>query len=231
MKNLLKPLPGRRLELGLTVLSIVGLSILIWWRREDPAMRSALVLTTLELMLPLGLGIVTAGLLADDPALDLLLSVPQPAPRTLTQRLGIVLGCGLALSLAVQGLADLWGIPLPIRGLQQILIWATPTSFLTGIAVASSLVRGRMSDGLTAVLGAWGAMLVSIPIVDRACLLLAGKRCVGALFCPALTQIRPLDGNWALNRLIWLSAGLLLLGIGLALAGDEERLVGASRVE
>ena len=174
---------------------------------------------------------MAAGLLADDPALDLLLTMPQPAPRTLAQRLGIVLGCGLVLGLSVQWLAALWDIPLPIRGAKQIGVWATPTLFLMGIATVSALVRGRALDSLTAVLGAWGAMMATIPLVGQACALATGPRCAAALLSPAMTMIRPMDAYWPLNRLIWSGLGISLLGIGLLMARDEERLVEASRAE
>jgi hypothetical protein len=231
MKELLKHLPGRRLELGLTVLLAAGSLALTGLARDDPRTSAQLLLTTLELILPLALGIVAAGLLADDPALDLLLSAPQPAPRTLAQRLSIVLGCGLALSLTASWLADRWQIPLPILGVKQLLIWASPTLFLAGVAVAGSLLRGRMLDGLTAVLGAWGATLFSIPVVTQVCAQAPGEHCAAALLSPAMTHIWPLDPNWLLNRLIWSGLGLLLLGAGLLLAGDEERLVEATRIE
>ena len=227
-----KQLPGRRLELGLTALLIAGLLVLIWLNREDSTAGPMLVLTIWELLLPLVLGAVAAGLLADDPALDLLLSVPQPAPCILAERIAIVLGYGLVLGLGMQYLAAKWKIPLPIQGVKQALIWTVPSVFLMGIATTASLVRGRAMDGLTAVLGTWAAMLLTIPFIGQACALTPGDQpCRVALLSPALTLIRPTDANWSLNRLIWLSLGILLLGIGLLLACDEERLVEASRAE
>ena len=231
MKAIAKHLPGRRLELSLTAVLVGGVLFVVWLNRESGASGPTVVVATLELLLPLGLAITAAGLLADDPTLDLLLTVAQPAPRTLAQRLGIVLGCGLILCLTVLGFATLWEIPLPIRGVRRVGIWAAPSLFLTGVATVSPLVRGRMLDGLTTVLGIWGAMLLTVPLVGNACALGTVPSCAAMLLSPVMTMVRPVDPYWPLNRLIWSGLGILLLGIGLLLARDEERLVEASRAE
>lgn len=225
---LLKWLPERRLELGLVTLLVLGLLIPIWWTRDQQT-GSVLALVTLELFLPLGVGVVAADLLAGDPALDLLLSTPQPASRTLARRLVVVLGWGGVLGSTVQGMVDMWEIPLSVQGLSQVLIWTTPTLFLTGVATAGALVRGHVTDGLIGVLGVLGWTLLIMPYIGHVCAQMPSEQCAVALVTPAMTLMRPLDRYWPLNRLIWLIAGLLLLAAGLALTSREERLVRAAR--
>lgn len=230
MSYFLRSFPGRQIELGLTVFLAIGMILAIWWNRAEPT-GAVLVLVTLEILLPFAFGTVAAGLLADDPAIDLLLTVPQPAPRTLGRRLGTLLGLAALVSGAIQLLAAAWGIQLPIRGIDQLAIWTVPTLLFSGIATVSALVRGRILDGLAAVLGAWGAMLITMPFITTICEETAAQSCAVAVFSPAMTVLRPLDAGWGLNRGVWGSVGLILLMCGIILARNEERLVNVARAE
>jgi hypothetical protein len=207
---------------------VLGLLIPIWWTREQQT-GPLLALLMLELLLPLCVGAVAAGLLAGDPTLDLLLSAPQPLWRTLARRLAVVLGWGAVLGLIVQGGIDMWELPLAVQGLSKVLIWATPMLFLTGVATAGALVRGQVTDGLIAILAMLGWALFIMPYIRRVCAQAPSEQCAAALVTPAMTLMRPLDRYWPLNRLIWLIAGLLLLAAGLALTSREERLVQGAR--
>lgn len=226
MAQFLKQLPGHRLELGLAAVLAISSLILVWWNREAES-GITLALVSMELLLPMALGMIAAGLLAGDPALDLLLSVPRPAPRTLAQRLTIVLGIGALLGSATQGLVALWGIDLPISGPRQSLIWAAPTLLYVGQATAAALLRGQMVDGLVVTAAAWGATLITMPFIGEICSQSRDNHCLAALVSPAMTLIRAGDHNWLLNRLIWLGLGFLLLAIGLLLARREEVLITA----
>jgi hypothetical protein len=223
-----KWLPTRRLEMGLTTLFILGLLLVVRWTRDQQG-GPVVVLVTLEMLLPLAVGVTAAGLLAGDPALDLLLSVSQPVTRTLAERLAIVLGWGGLLGLTVQGLIGAWETPLPVQGLSRVLIWVAPALFLTGVATAGALVRGYLMDGLVAVMGILGWMLLTMLYVGYACPEGPAERCAIALVTPAMTLLRPSDPLWLFNRLIWSVIGLLLLATGLALTGREEQLVEAAR--
>jgi hypothetical protein len=227
--NPFKLLPSRRLELLLATALVAGLLLLVWINRKGAAVSSNLVLTLLEVLLPPMLGIIAAGLLANDPAIDLLLSVPQPAPRTLTYRLLILLGYGAIMNLIALWLVHLWKIELPIIGMRQSLIWLTPVLAMTGLASAAALVRGRMLDGMAAVLALWGVSIVLLPLVIRLCDGAGTQRCALALAHPMMTTMRPNDPNWLLNRALWLGIGGASLIIGLWLARREEQLAEGAR--
>lgn len=227
--NPLKYLPGRRTELLLVTVLIVALVGLML---VNTSAAPLVVVLTLEALLPIALGVIVAGLLANDPALDLLLSVPQPAPRTLATRLLVVLGCGAALGLLVQAVVWAWALPLSLSWARQLFVWGTPIVWWTGLATASALVRGRMRDGLTVTLGTWGGMVAWLQIIQRNCIMFQPtERCPIAITSPMMTLVRPFDGGWPLNRAIWLLLGLALLAVGLSLARHEERLTQAAQSE
>lgn len=224
----LKYLPGRRTELLLATGLVFGMLFVTWRLRAEAEAAATIVVVTLEMLLPPALGVVAAGLLANDPALDLLLTVPQPAPQTLAQRVLIVLGLGTLLSAVALWLAQRWQITLPISGAWQLLIAATPVVVMIGLATTASLLRGRMLDGITAVLGLWGLTLLSMPLLNTACEH-SGARCTAALASLTLTLLRPDDLNWQRNRLLWLGIGAALLALGIFLANREERLSEGAR--
>ncbi len=223
-------LPSRRLELGLATLAVAALALAVGLTRNGPT-AAGLAVIVLELIMPLLLALPAAGLLAGDPALDLLLSVPRPAPRTLAGRLALLLAWGAALGFGLQALAGAWRVALPQPGPGQPLIWAAPLLLYSGLATTGALVRGRMLDGAALALGAGMLALLSQPFIAAACAGVAGSACLGAAVSPALTMLRPTDPYWPANRLLWLMVGALLLGGGLALAGREERLLLAAKEE
>lgn len=222
-------LPGRESELLLITLLYAALLAITAWNRAEPA-AGLIVLVTLELALPVALGIVAAGLMANDPALDLLLSVPQPAPYTLAQRLAALLAYGLFLAALVLLAARGWELPLPTAGVQALLIWAAPAALLVGVATAGALMRGRMLDGAALVLAVAGMALLSLT-VGLDCPLDPQRPCHAALASPLMTLVRPQDPLWLVNRVLWLSVGGLLLATGLRLVRQEERLLTAATGE
>ncbi|MGH9817952.1 MAG: hypothetical protein ACRD6I_17945, partial [Candidatus Acidiferrales bacterium] len=106
MRTFERWLPGREAEFLLVTLLYMGLLGLALLVRAAPE-ALPILLFTLEVGLPVALGIVAAGLMANDPVLDLLLSVPQPPPQTLAERLAVLLGYGLLLA-ALAFLAARW---------------------------------------------------------------------------------------------------------------------------
>jgi hypothetical protein len=92
-----------------------------------------------------------------------------------------------------------------------------------------ALLRGRMLDGLVAVLVVWGVSILTLPLLNQFCLGNDTQRCSVALAHPTITVFRPRDPYWLFNRMIWFCAGLLLLTAGLWLARRDETLAEAAR--
>jgi hypothetical protein len=229
MRRLMPWLPGRERELVLVTLLFCGLLGIAAANRSSPAVLN-LVLFTLEIGLPVALGIVAAGLIAGDPVLDLLLSVTRPPTHTLLQRLSALIGYGLLLAVLMLLAAWGWALPVPVSGVQALLIWVAPTALLVGAATAGALLRGKMLDGAASVLAVAGMALLSLT-VGADCPSDPRRACYAALATPLMTLLRPLDPLWLANRLLWLAIGIALIVVGLGLVCREERLGTASHVE
>lgn len=218
-------LPERRKEL----LVATGLLLAaLWYFRLNTYNESAYftLIAILELLLPLPFSLVEAGIFAGDPAMELLQAAPRPAFLALVERSALVLGSGAGMGAAFLILARAWQIYLPMNGFSQVLIWLSPLILLGGVASLGSLARGKVVDGILAVLLVWLASVFSRQLVGLFCQEIpVDQACSAALLSPALTSVRPFDPNWLLNRLIWLVTGLFFLGFSARLAGNEERLV------
>jgi hypothetical protein len=223
--HLLKRLPGRRGELLFYLLVFTGFYAVVWVMNYQrlPAMAGSLALMALELLLPLAAGLLVAGSLAGDPALDLLLSAHRPAWQVMGERLLIVGGLWMAIGSGALLLAHQWGVDLPHEGLDQIFIWLSPLLFLMGLANAAALLRGRKMDGVLAVMGAVGAALITLPRIPALCS--SVSPCWWWLANPLMTMGDAGDSIWPLNRLLWLALGAALLVASLKLAQREEQIL------
>jgi hypothetical protein len=231
MKFAVARLPSRRSEIliaGLLMSSLIGL---LWLTRRGEY-GTRISIATIEIFLPLLMGIIAAGLLADDPTLELLLTAPRPTPYILLERIIVVLGLGAIFGIAVQLLTKTWGISLPHEGINQAFIWISPLVFYTGASSAVSLVRGRMLDGVILCLVISGIALLSGQIIAAGCqgsTLIAG--CWLTVFNPLMTSSLPYDPFWPVNRVLWFVLGALLVGASLLLAGHGERFFRDTPVE
>ncbi len=231
MKIALYRLPHRRSEILVAVFLMSGLIGLLWLTHRG-GYGTRVSIAAIEIFLPLLMGIIAAGLIADDPALELLLTAPRPTQYILVERIIVVLGIGVIFGLAVQLLTKTWGIFLPHEGISQAFIWISPMVFYTGASSAVSLVRGRMLDGVILCLVVSGAALLSGPIIAASCQespLIAG--CWLAVFNPLMTSSLPYDPFWPVNRVLWFVLGVLLVGASLLLAGHGERFFRDTPVE
>ena len=225
---LLRRLPSRRVELLISLLLLLGCLALAGFLR-DPYVNDAatlLILIILEVILPIGIGLLSAGLLAGDPALDLLLSAHRPAWQVLLERLLFLGAIGALFGSAALVAAERWALPLPKEGSARLYIWLSPVVFYMGLSSAVSLLRGRMQDGVLAVLGSMGVSVMLMSQIPRLCEgNLPGMPCIGWLASPMMTLGNPGDAYWPLNRLLWLGLGLALLALSLRLAQREEALL------
>lgn len=212
------------MELLVLALLTLGAICLLWLMRSQ-AEASRLAIIALEIMLPVGGGLVVPGLLAEDPALELLLSAPRPSRRTLAERLSLALGISAFFAASLNLLAGRWGIPIPHTGARQLLIWITTLVFFSGISSAAALLRGRALDGSLAVLAVCGFFLITTPLLLSACADHQGDVCIWVFFTPLLTYLQPQAPGWLASRLLWLCLGFLLLLISLRFSGREEQLI------
>jgi hypothetical protein len=230
----LRGLPHRRKELlagFLLAMICLGSAGFLHAQHADET-ASALLMVTLEIIAPLNIGLVSAGLLSGDPALDLLLCAHRPAWQTLLVRLLLVGMVGVILSCIALSLASLWGLLLPIDGSDRLYIGLSPLVFYMGLSSAAALLRGRMLDGVLASLGFMGVSLTLLPLIPQLCAAGGpGEPCPGWLASPMMTLGNPMDAYWPLNRLVWLLLGLVLLGLSLRLARREEALLQAVSTE
>lgn len=225
---LIRRLPSRRLELGFCLGIVLGFFSLTWLTRQMGDLNYWLGLISLEALLPLATGVVAAGLLAEDPVLEILLTAHRPAWQVLLERLVILTALGGLLGVSMMLAASRWGIAFPKDGVDRIFIWLSPMVFCLGLASAAALLRGRMLDGVLAVFIAFGASLLSPLQIQRLCAgHPAGTACAWWLACPTLTLASPLEPFWPHNRLLWLGLGVGLLAVSLVLAQREESLLGS----
>ena len=223
---LIRWLPNHQLDLLLTAIWGFGMIGVIWVYQDT--IPSLLLLATMELLLPSILSILAAGLIINDPVLDILLSVSQPIWHTIMQRFLLICAIAGLLGVTYQILANTWVKEMPILGWQQTLIWGAPTLFYMGLATIVAIIRGY-TNALVVALGFWGVNLLSLALIPTACRSVAlNQTCWSAVISPVLTLLRPQDPNWLLNRFIWLSIGLLCLLGTLVLARREERLITAA---
>jgi hypothetical protein len=230
MSWLFKRLLERHVELLVVALLTLGAIGLLWLiRYQAEAVRFTVIV--LEIVLPAAGGLAAAGLLAEDPALEILLTTPRPSRHTLMERVAIALIVCVFLAAAVNVLALNWGIPLVQARIHQPLMWISPLVFFVGISSAASLLRGRILDGSLAVLAVCGFFLFVTRFILLPCREYQSTACPFALFTPFLTSSQPQTPNWLANRLLWLCLGFLLFLISQRLSAREERLIQAAQLE
>jgi hypothetical protein len=225
---LIKRLPNRRVELLFQLLLVSGFIGLAGFLKSQWAGELAywMAMLTLELLMPVGSGLVAAGLLAGDPALDILLSAHRPAWLVLVERLLIIGSIGFLSGSVALLLAQRWELMIPRSGTDQVFIWLSPMVFCMGLSSTVALLRGRMLDGVLVTFGAMGVSLIALPQIPNLCALSAqGADCLWWLASPLMTMGNPQAALWPLNRLIWLGLGAVLLALSLKLAQREEPLL------
>jgi hypothetical protein len=234
VSSLTNRLPGRRFELFLCLVACLLLAWPTFLVRDDPKVAPMLVLINLEVLLPTGIGIVSAGLLAGDPVRELLLTSRCPARHTLVERIFLLWVTGSFLALLVVFLATRWEIALPQQGFELLFIWLPPLAFFSGIANLFALARGRAMDGVIACLLLAVGGLTGQPVFIALCGLVSNQPdgiCPFTLINPFLTTFSAFDPIWPTNRLVVLLLGSLGLHFSMRLAGNEEGLVSAIDVE
>ena len=227
--GLLRRFPARRAELLGCLLVLLGMLAGVGALRMQMDLASLLALFTLELLLPLGMGLMAAGCLAGDPILEILLTAHRPAWQVLVERLAFLLALGGFIGWMALRLFERWQLPLPIRAEDRLFIWLSPLLFCQGLASAVALLRGRTLDGTVSVIALMGGALVTVSFVTHGCATTPpGGFCIWWLVNPLATLGGGLGHVWSFNRLLWLSLGVGLLVLSIYLARREEALLHAA---
>jgi len=227
--RLLRRFPARRAELLGCLFVLLGMLAGVGALRQQMDLTSLLALFTLELLLPLGLGLMAAGCLAGDPILEILLTAHRPAWQVLVERLAFLLALGGLLGWMALRLMERWQVPLPIRAEDRLFIWLSPLIFCLGLGSAIALLRGRMLDGGLMVITLMGGSLIAVPLTTRGCAGIPSDAICGWwLLNPLATLGGGLGLVWSFNRLLWLGIGAGLLVLSIFLARREEALLPAA---
>jgi hypothetical protein len=197
---------------------LLALNGTIWRGRGYPLVPTVRVVDT---VVPLAVGVQAAFLLSpeDERPLELLLSSPRPVSWALWERVGALLTLqgGVALVGNVIALTLLGGEGI----IQAIVRWLVPCAWFCGVAVALALVtRQGVFGALLATLLWGGTLLGGDGLLER-----------WPFLWPLHAYLQPEDVSgriYALNRLLLVLAGLLLLALAARLARDEEHMLGVS---
>jgi hypothetical protein len=185
--------------------------------------RGVFITVGLEAAVPLAAGLAAASLLADEPSLELRISLPGGVRSLAVWRLGLQLATTALVCLVgwimadAIGLLDAW---LPdVSPLLAQLTWLAPLVLLTMAGACLAVVLRSRTAAAGILAGGW---LLAQALHDVALGLPALR-----VWFPFLTSYEPGATDWLPTRLLVLAIGLaaaVLLGW---LLGDGERLIGA----
>ena len=207
---------------------------LLHYRHQDP---SRFLSSSLEMILPVAVGIMVATLVSHNAAVELQLTLPVGFRLSTLLRLALVTGWLLYVSLITSVFLTIFHVsfvPQPAHTLTSVqqfftgqLTWLVPLLWFTTAGLCISLLIRSRSGSASVVGGIW---LFEIIFKDAIAL-----KAWPLLLFP--TTLLPLAGplpqevfdQWLLNRLVLLIMALLFLIIGwLLLRNTEGLLKGAS---
>ena len=142
----------------LALLLFGGMALLMDTLGAGDAQVARMLVASVEMGLPLAAGILAANVAADDPAVDLQLSLEVPYRRTLARRLVLVLATAAlpaATLTAVLRATGVWGLWAPDGFLASPLVWLSPLLwFVSAGALLALASRGR-SAAWAVLAGVW----------------------------------------------------------------------------
>lgn len=175
--------------------------------------------TLLEVVTPLPLVVVSAGLLQSDPSLSAVAVKPTRLEVVLVARWLLAIALSLPAPLAAHFVLA-WQAP----GLSlSALTWLAPSVFLGGLALAGAAAGVDWRVGVGAAAAYWATSLLTLPVMETACARFVPGPCGAAIWSTAYGLLAAGGSGWAVNRGLLLAAGVLLALCAALLYRDAER--------
>lgn len=185
---------------------------------------AASTFSSFEVVVPLIAGLHAALLFApdDEPALELLLAAPRPAPYLIYERLAALIGLqgGIALTLSVVTVMTNPGANL----VDIVLRWLPASVCMVGLCMAATLYSRRSNFGVLMAIGICVAMAF-------------GKEMILPIFPNLWFMIFYLDPfmvtaeQYSFNRLFLLTVGISMVALVISRMRNEEWLLGFQEVK
>lgn len=135
-----------------------GLALLMTLGGVEKAQVSRILVAGLELGLPLAAGVVAAGIVAEEPAMDLQLALFTRYRTTLLRRLALLVAWtslfAFAWSVALE-ISGLWSLWMPEPFLVGQLVWVSPLLWFVAVGTAVALILGGHSVSGALLGGLW----------------------------------------------------------------------------
>jgi len=201
-----------------------ALLVLVILRPDGSAGEAAVLL---ELLTPLPLLLVSAGLLQSDTALALVAASRTRLSSLLVARWALALSGALLVPAAVHLAAALKNVD---DGLAA-LTWLAPTAFLSALGVLAAAITASSAAGIGVAVGYWALSLLTTPVLQDACSTALPAVCTLAVWSSAYGLIAAGGPGWEVNRAVLLLAAAVFLLITGALYRNPERQVRATLQE
>ncbi|MBX3144911.1 MAG: hypothetical protein KF813_14215 [Trueperaceae bacterium] len=177
--------------------------------------------TLLEVVAPLPLVLISAGLIQADPSLPAVAAKPTRLELVMVARWTLAITLTLPAPLAAH-LVLAWQAPeLSINA----LTWLAPSVFLGGLALAGAAAAATWHAGIGVAAAYWAAAILMLPVLEAACAPYIPGACGVAIWSSAYGLLAPGGSGWSINRALLLVTGsLLAVGAGLLYRNTERQL-------
>lgn len=212
---------GVRTYFALTT-TLAALLIVLLLRLDGGGAAEVRVL--LELLTPLPLLVVSAGLLQRDAALSLVAACQVRLGRLLIARWALAIAGALIVPLAVHVALAFAHADANLNA----LTWLAPTAFLGALGTAAAAVSASSGAGMGVALVYWAASLLTTPMLQDACAVTLPAVCTAAVWSSAYGLLAPAGPGWDMNRLALLVAAVALLSVTCHVYRHPERQLRAA---
>lgn len=201
--------------------ALAGVLALILLRPDGSAAEARVLL---ELLTPLPLVLVSAGLLQSDTALALIVATRTRISSLLVARWSLALAGALVVPAALHLVAAV----TEIGGSISVLTWLAPAAFLGALSILTAALTTSSTAGIGASIGYWAVSLLLTPVLREACGSIMPGVCAVAVWSSAYGLIAAAGTGWEANRAALLLAAAAILVITCVLYRNPERRVRAT---